>query len=266
MPPPPPPRPPAAPRAPTLATSRAAPVDDPANARVQLFRWFESEFGVLRQELQTLVGTVTQQQAMVAELADDRQAQRRLSVLAETLPDAVDEAVRAAVSDNVGEIADGTDAAMQHLRESIERTDSWMEEQRRENELFDSSLGELRASMGDLEAAVAEQRDELQHGLARLNGLKSSLTKQLRPIVDSLPEIVASAVNQAVGEQLRKHREAIENRIDAATDELRQCLATETAPSQVLEVAAPSVQEEHDDISPVAPRDWQSFTREAMER
>ena len=212
--------------------SRLQALEEQPNSRMQLFRWFESEFNVLKQELQTLVGTFAQQQAMVAELLEDRHAQLRLSLVAESLPEMVDEAVRDAVGDKVGGIVAGTDEALREIRESVDRTDGWMAQQRDDAELMDSSLGALRSAMADLRASIDQQRDEMQEEMQRVRGLKASITRQLRPLVETLPEQVAAAVEDMVNEKLQGHRQALESRIDSATAELRRSIeASAPAPA-----------------------------------
>jgi hypothetical protein len=188
----------------------------PPGPRVQLFQWFEAEFGRLRGELQALVGTVAQQQAMVAELLEGRHVNQRLSIVAESLPEVVDEAVKAAVTEQVASVVDGTKTAMGKMDSALERTDSWIEEQRQDAELLDSSLGELRASLATLEGLIEEQRADLATESVRIRGIKSSLTRQIKPVVESIPQLVADAVAAS----LKEHRREVDAMIEAAVGDL----------------------------------------------
>ena len=198
--------------------SQATPVKvaDATVARTQLFQWFEAEFHKLRGELQAVVGTVTQQQAMVAELLEDRHVAQRLSVLAGSLPEIVDEAVKSAVAEQMGSVVESTDAAVGQMRDALARTDSWIEEQRQDAELLDSSLGELRSSLAALETLVEDQRADLASESARLRGVKSSLTRQIKPVVESIPQLVSDAVATS----LKEHRREVDAMIEAAVGDL----------------------------------------------
>ena len=189
---------------------------DSPGARAQLFQWFEAEFNKLRGELQALVGTVTQQQAMVAELLEDRQVNQRLTIVAESLPDVVDEAVRSAMAEQVASMVETTTAAVGKTEEALARTGTWIEEQRQDAELLDSSLGELRESMAGLERLVEEQRAELASESARLRGAKSSLSRQIKPVVESIPQLVSDAVAAS----LKEHRREVDAMIEAAVGDL----------------------------------------------
>lgn len=189
---------------------------DSGVARTQLFQWFEAEFDKLRGDLQAVVGTVTQQQAMVAELLEDRHVAQRLSVLAGSLPEIVDEAVKSAVAEQMASVVESTDAAVGQMRDALARTDSWIEEQRQDAELLDSSLGELRSSLATLETLVEEQRADLASESARLRGVKSSLTRQIKPVVESIPQLVSDAVATS----LKEHRREVDAMIEAAVGDL----------------------------------------------
>ena len=191
-------------------------VADSPVARAQLFQWFEAEFDKLRGELQAVIGTVTQQQAMVAEMLEDRHVAQRLSVVAGSLPEIVDEAVKSAVAEQMASVVESTDAAVGKMQDALTRTDSWIEEQRQDAELLDSSLGELRSSLAALEGLVEEQRADLASESARLRGVKSSLTRQIKPVVESIPQLVSDAVAAS----LKEHRREVDAMIEAAVGDL----------------------------------------------
>lgn len=245
-----------APRGDQEAVSRVpanSPASAPPNARVQLFRWFESEFSVLRTELHELVSAVAQQQAMVAELLEDRHAQLRLALLAESLPTSVEETVRTSVADNIGSVAERigsvaddvgavadnvgsvaddlsavaerTEGAVEELRGSIERAESWAKERREDTELLDSALGQLRQGVLDLEGAVRTQQKDLASELPKLRALRSSLARQLRPLVEAVP----STVQASVGEALAVHQVALEERMVALVAGLHESFAQQLA-------------------------------------
>ena len=146
-----------------------------ADPRREVFRWFEEAFDGVRLELQTLIASMTHQQAMLAELIDSRQAELRLALVAESLPDIVADAVRAAMDahttpwprprpvprpfrDDVDKVQAGTAATVDSLRES-----------------FEKFLGHRRPRRGGRAA-----------GVARLGTLKGSVTRQITPIAETL--------------------------------------------------------------------------------
>jgi len=154
------------------------------DARSDVLRWFEEAFEGLRTDLRELVTGMTQQQAMIAELLDTRQADLRLVVVAEGLPDVVQDAVEAAVADHTGEVEESIDSALGELRQSIKKTES----------ASVAAVGKLRRTLEAAEATAAGSLEEVHRrqeeaearAEARARALKASLTKQLKPMAEAL--------------------------------------------------------------------------------
>jgi len=248
----------ASPRAdPARAGDRGAP-----NARVQLFRWFESEFSVLRTELHELVGAVAQQQAMLAELVEDRHASLRLALLAESLPESVEEAVQAsvggsleavtdqitsaakemgavgdevrAVAADVGSLTGRTQEAIDDLRGSIERAEAWNKDRREDTELLDSALGELREGVLEVGEGVRSQQAALGRELPKLRAMRATIGKELRALARAVPPTVGSSVSEAVA----SHEATIEAHLTALVGEMQTALADQLDATATAQRAA----------------------------
>ena len=162
------------------ATARPGPVrrrGAAADPRREVFKWFEEAFEGVRLELQTLIASMTHQQAMLAELLDSRQAELRLALVAESLPDVVADAVRAAMDDHNDTMAEAYDQSHDRFRDDVEAV-------RATTEAKVDSLHESFQKMASVIAVhdeEAEQRESM-----RLGTLKGSVTRQITPIAETL--------------------------------------------------------------------------------
>ena len=147
-----------------------------------MFKWFEEAFEGVRLELQTLIASMTHQQAMLAELLDSRQAELRLALVAESLPDVVGDAVRAAMDDHNTAMAEAYDKSHDRFRDDVERVRATTE----------AKVDSLQESFEKLESVIAVHDEEAeQRETVRLGTLKGSVTRQITPITDALSRLAA---------------------------------------------------------------------------
>jgi hypothetical protein len=204
-PPPPPPLPP--PQSEPRVSGRGAGAEP--DSRVEVLRWFEDAFDELRTELHAVVSTVTRQQAMLAELLDTREAELRVVVAAESLPELAGEAAARALTKESGSLTEvvigylddfrlaaqaseeSGAAVMDGMRELLRRVEMTAElnaeDARYEGtvrlEALKASVGrQLRPVAADVAALSAEVEAAQEREAARTRALKASLTKQLQPL------------------------------------------------------------------------------------
>jgi hypothetical protein len=108
------------------------------------------------------------------------------------------------------------------LREALEGTHALAAAQQEETELLDGAMSTLQESLVDLRNSLATQHLEIREDLARQRRSSSALLKrQLRPIVESLPVLVAAAVEEREDESVQ--------RIERAVAKLRRSLQQPSA-------------------------------------
>lgn len=225
--------PPSAPR----ATGRVAPPPPPppplppppqqpgAGPRADVLHWFEDAFDELRHELHSVVSTVTRQQAMLAELLDTREAELRVVMVAETLPELAGEAAAKALADQTGGLAEVVEARLEEFRIMAEASDQsavavmdGMRERLRRVEL---------AADLDVQAANHE-------GALRLEALKSSVARQLKPVVAAVAQVAAhvdeaqereAARGRALRASVTKQLQPLATALDAAMERSDRQLA-----------------------------------------
>jgi hypothetical protein len=226
-PPPPASAPPPPPPPPTNGFYTSAPPPPPlrqsGEARTEVLQWFEDAFDELRNELHAVVSTVTRQQAMLAELLDSREAELRVVLVAESLPELAGEAAAKALANESGGLADmvagylddfrtAVDAqersnasVMDHMRELLQRieaTAEWQAEDARTEgddrlEALKASVArQLRPVAADVAALAAEVEAVQEREAARTRALKASLTKQLQPLAAKLDAAVDRSDHQ----------------------------------------------------------------------
>ena len=158
-------------------TDLPAPDPPEGDPRREMFRWFEEAFVGVRSDLQTLIASMTHQQAMLAELIDSRQAELRLVLAAETLPDIVAEAVASAVDAHTEAMTESFATALGMFREEMDKaqagTTATVDNLR---ETFDTFLNAL---------AVHDEGAEKREA-ARLRTLKGSITRQMAPLAEAV--------------------------------------------------------------------------------
>ena len=161
-----------------------APEPTEGDPRREMFRWFEEAFVGVRSDLQTLIASMTHQQAMLAELIDSRQAELRLVLAAETLPDIVADAVASAVDAHTEAMTESFSTALGMFREEMDKaqagTTATVDNLR---ETFDTFLNAL---------AVHDEGAEKREA-ARLRTLKGSITRQMAPLAEAVALLTAQA-------------------------------------------------------------------------
>lgn len=96
------------------------------------------------------------------------------------------------------------------LREALEGTHALAAAQQVETELLDGAMSTLQESLVVLRTSVATQHLEIREDLARQRRSSSAMLKrQLRPIVESLPALVAAAVQEREEETVQRVERAV---------------------------------------------------------
>jgi hypothetical protein len=161
-----------------------------------VLRWFEDAFDELRNELHAMANTVARQQAMLAELLDAREAELRVVMVAESLPELAGEAAAKAVADQADGLADMVGDTLDDFRAAVAAADV------SSVAVMDGMRELLRRVEVTAEINVEDARLD---GAARLEALKASVGRQLRPVTAAMTEI-ADYVAAA------EEREAVRNR------------------------------------------------------
>ncbi len=153
-----------------------------AGSRGDVLKWFEEAFDELRNELHAVVSTVTRQQAMLAELLDTREAELRVVMVAESLPELAGEAAAKALVDQTAGLAEFVEARLEDFRVASEASD-----------LSGVALMDgMRELMQRIEmTAEVEIEAAHQDGIARLETLKASMARQLKPVAAAVAEVAA---------------------------------------------------------------------------
>jgi hypothetical protein len=147
-----------------------------------LLHWFDDAFEDLRNELHAVVSTVTRQQAMLAELLDSRQAELRVVMVAESLPELAGEAAAKALADQSDALAEIVGGALDDFRASVEAS-----------ELSSAAVMDAMRELLRRVEVTAELNAEAARleGAARLETLKASVARQLRPVSAAVDELAA---------------------------------------------------------------------------
>ena len=199
--PPPPPPPPQSSSAPPWSGTGAPPRPPVADSRAEILQWFEDAFDELRNELHAVVSTVTRQQAMLAELLDSREAELRVVMVAESLPELAGEAAAKALTEQSDSLADMVTATLDDVRAAVTSSEA----------SSTAVMDGMRELLRRVEV-TAEVNAEASHldGVARLEALKASVGRQLRPLSASVAEVAAYL-------QAAEEREAARTRAIKAT-------------------------------------------------
>lgn len=236
------------------AVPEPRPEPAPADSRTEVLQWFEDAFDDLRNELHAVVSTVTRQQAMLAELLDTREAEMRVVLVAESLPELAGEAAAKALADESGGLAEvvvgyldefrvaveaseeSSTAVMDGMRELLQRVELTaevnVEEARLEgaarlDALKASVARQLRPVAADLASLAAEVEDARERDAARTRALKASMTKQLQPLEAKLDAAVERSDRQLA--DIRKRLESLATATATAPAPARQAPARQAA-------------------------------------
>jgi hypothetical protein len=220
-PPPPPPPPPPRPSAGGPAPGQAA--------RTEVLRWFEDAFDELRNELHALMSTVTRQQAMMAELLDSREAELRVVMVAESLPELVGEAAAKALTDQSGGLAEIVGGSLDDFRAAVEA--SGLE--------ATAVMDGMRELLRRVEVTAEVNAEDVRlDGATRLEALKASVGRQIRPVSAAVAELAAyvAGTEEREAARTRAMKAAITRQLQplAATVEA----AVERSDRQLAEIRA----------------------------
>ncbi len=151
-----------------------------SGSRTEILQWFENAFDELRNELHALASTVARQQAMVAELLDSREAELRVVMVAESLPELVGEAAAKALADQSDGLAEVVADSLDDLRATVAAADSSSV----------AVMDGMRELLRRVELTAEINADDARlEGAARLDSLKASVGRQLRPVSAAIAEI-----------------------------------------------------------------------------
>ena len=182
-----------------------------AASRADVLKWFEDAFDELRSELHAVVTTVTRQQAMLAELLDTREAELRVVMVAESLPELAGEAAAKALADQTGDLADFVESRLEDFRIAAEASDMSAV----------AAMDGMRELVQRVEVTAELNGEALnQEGAVRLEALKASMARQLKPVAAAVAEVSAHV-------QEAEEREAARSRaLRASVTKQLQPLAT----------------------------------------
>jgi hypothetical protein len=217
-----------------------------ADSRTEILRWFEDAFDELRNELHAVASTVTRQQAMLAELLDSREAELRVVMVAESLPELAGEAAAKALADQSGGLAEVVSGSLDDFRASVRASEQ-------SNVAVMDGMRELLRRI-ELTADLNAEDIRLE-GDARLEALKASVARQLKPVAAAVAELAAymeateereaartRALKASVTKQLQPLAATVEaalERSDRQMAEIRARLDAMGAPKvRTLKVAA----------------------------
>jgi hypothetical protein len=194
-------------------------------SRTEILQWFEDAFDELRNELHALASTVTRQQAMLAELLDSREAELRVVMVAESLPELVGEAAAKALTDQSDGLAEVVADSLDDFRASMAAADL------SSVAVMDGMRELLRRVEVTAEINAEEARYE---GAARLEALKGSVGRQLKPVTAAITEIAdyiaeaeerEAARNRALKASVTRQLQPLAAAVEAAMDRSDQQLA-----------------------------------------
>lgn len=198
-------------------------------SRTEILQWFEDAFDELRNELHALASTVTRQQAMLAELLDSREAELRVVMVAESLPELVGEAAAKALADQSDGLAEVVADSLDDLRASMAAADVSSV----------AVMDGMRELLRRVELTAEVNAEEARHeGAARLEALKGSVGRQLKPVTAAITEIAdyvaeaeereaarTRALKASVTRQLQPLAAAVEAAMDRSDQQLTQIRA-----------------------------------------
>ena len=100
---------------------------------------------------------------------------------------------------------------LMEMNDALQGTHALAAAQQEETELLDTAMRTLQQWLVEMSASVDTHQSEIREELARQQRSSSALIKrQLRPITESLPELVADAVQRNEEETLRRIEKAME--------------------------------------------------------
>ena len=222
-PPPPPPGPAAAPPPPRSSPGQGA------DSRAEVLRWFEDAFDELRNELHALASTVTRQQAMLAELLDSREAELRVVMVAESLPELAGEAAAKAVADQSGGLAEIIAGSLDEVRASVKASE----------QSNSQAIDAMRELLRRVELTADLNAEDIRlEGDARLESLKASVARQLKPVAAAVAELAAyvQSADEREAARTRAHKAAVTRQVQPLAETVEAAL--ERSDRQMSEIRA----------------------------
>lgn len=196
-----------------------------AEGRTEVLQWFEDAFDELRNELHAVVSTVTRQQAMLAELLDSREAELRVVVVAESLPELAGDAAAKALAAESANLGDTVAGYLDDFRLAVET-------QERSNA---SVMDRMRELLQRIELTAEWQAEDARiEGAARMDALKASFARQLRPMATDIAALAAeidavqereAARTRALKASVTKQLQPLAAKLDAAVEQSDRQLA-----------------------------------------
>ena len=207
-------------------TAETAPQGSGGTSRSEILQWFEDAFDELRNELHAVVSTVTRQQAMLAELLDSREAELRVVMVAESLPELAGEAAAKAMADQSDGLTEIVAASLDDFRASMQASDL------SSVAVMDGMRELLRRVEVTAEVNMEDARLE---GSAQLQALKASVGRQLKPLSAAVAEVAAyieiaeereaarsKAMKASVTRQLQPLTAAVEAAVERSDQQLAE--------------------------------------------
>ena len=195
------------------------------SSRTEVLQWFEGAFDDLRNELHALASTVTRQQAMLAELLDSREAELRVVMVAESLPELVGEAAAKALTDQSDGLADVVADSLDDFRAAMAAADLSSV----------AVMDGMRELLRRVEVTAEINAEEARYdGAGRLEALKGSVGRQLKPVTAAITEIAdyiaeaeerETARTRALKASVTRQIQPLAAAVEAAMDRSEQQLA-----------------------------------------
>ena len=226
-------------QAPTTNGTHAASLSSsptPANATgTDVFRWFQTAFDALRQEVQGLHTALLQEQAVVAKLLDERKDDKGLDP--DALRDVVDAAVRKAMRNQADDLRNDVSSTVAGLRRDLEALTRSQEER---GAGLEASIARAEAAVAEASTASAGLPAELSRRDAlNRRALRMTLQEQFMPLVEVVAESVAQTEHELQSIDLKlEELTDLGASMAAALDEVADAVA-ELAPLEP-EAAAPT--------------------------
>ena len=208
--------------------------------RSDVLRWFEDAFDELRNELHSVAATLTRQQAMLAELLDTREAELRVVMVAESLPELAGEAAAKALADQTGGLADLVEDRLEEFRVGAEASDL----------ATVAAMDAMRELLQRIEmAAQADVEAANYAGAVRLEALKASVARQLKPVTAAVAEVAAhvedaqereAARSRALRASVTKQLQPLATALEAAVERSDRQMAEIRARLDALAAAPPA--------------------------
>jgi hypothetical protein len=210
-----------------------------AEARSHLLQWVELSVTGMRSELHALASEMGRQHAMLNQLLEARQAERRQTPLTESVPQVLKTAMADASTRQRTELAEALAAMKAQLDDELHALRASAAESRQQV-ASDASLmrSEVRRSLDELQGAVDTARADQARSLVATNhalsGGKSYIEGSLKQLRETLAELQAAAATrdqdrQEVHDELRRLGESFPEMVAASVSAAVEAAERRTA-------------------------------------